>query len=178
MVIKDEAEKKAPPRLPTTLHGMTPNILPGILKDIAEIAGMQAAMDLCAAARGTSIYFPRDQIDDDCRLVKAVGFEAALLLCAALGGESFAIPTARPVLRAYRARTLRSAGYSMGQIAAILNMDRSTVQRLAPASACPSRVIAPSVVQAILNDAPQRFAGMKPNGVSKGGHGRPLGKAV
>lgn len=177
MTIKNTTEKEASSQPSTTLPGMTPSILPGILREVAEIAGMQAAMDLCSAARGASIYFPSSRLSDDCELVKAVGREAALRLSAALGGEAHPIPTARPVLRTYRARTLRSAGYSTGQIAAILDMSRDNVKRVAPASACPSGVVSTSVVQAILDDAPRRFAEMKPNGVNKGGQGRPLRKA-
>jgi len=145
------------------LPGLSPHILPGILRDIAEVAGIQAAMDLCAAARGGRHYFPTiPYLNDEHPLTKAVGRDAALRIAQAFGGEHHTIPTARPVLRAYRARLLRRAGYSTHQIAVILDMDRSHVIRIAPGSECPPGPVDERAIRAILDDAPQRFADMRP----------------
>lgn len=143
--------------------GLTPHILPGILRDIAEIAGLQAAVDLCLAARGRRFYIPaRAALTKAHPLVRAVGWRAARLIAQAYGHESLSIPNARPVLRAYRARVLRTAGYSTAQIAMLLDMDRGHVQRLAPAAEYPPGPVEKRAVQAILDEAPRRFARMKP----------------
>ncbi|QCN98899.1 hypothetical protein D3093_26800 (plasmid) [Azospirillum argentinense] len=111
----------------TVPPGLTPHILPGILREIAEIAGFQAAVDLCVAARGRRFYIPaRSRLTKNHPLVLAVGWRAARLIADAYGHETLPIPTARPVLRAYRARVLRTAGYTTGQIAMILDMERGT----------------------------------------------------
>ncbi|QCN99470.1 hypothetical protein D3093_30060 (plasmid) [Azospirillum argentinense] len=147
----------------TVPPGLTPHILPGILREIAEIAGFQAAVDLCVAARGRRFYIPaRSRLTKNHPLVLAVGWRAARLIADAYGHETLPIPTARPVLRAYRARVLRTAGYTTGQIAMILDMERGNVLRLAPASDYPIGPVDPRVLRAIFDDAPRRFARMKP----------------
>ncbi len=143
--------------------GLTPHILPGILREIAEIAGLQAAVDLCVAARGKLLYIPEGRrLTKDHPLVGAVGWRSARLIAKALGGQDYLIPTARPVLRAYRARLLRQAGYTTAQIAMILDMARGNVKRLAPAADYPCAPVEPRAIRAILDDAPRRFARMKP----------------
>lgn len=143
--------------------GLTPHILPGILREIAEIAGLQAAVDLCVAARGQRLYIPtRNSLTRAHPLVQAVGWRAARLIAQAYGHERLLIPNARPILRAYRARVLRTAGYTTTQIAMILGMDRGHVLRLAPAADYPPGPVEARAIRAILDDAPRRFARMKP----------------
>ncbi len=143
--------------------GLSHHILPGVLREIAEVAGLHAAVALCLAARGGRFYIPdRLWLTKDHPLVRAVGWRAAQRIAQVWGHEDLAIPTARPVLRAYRARVLRTAGYTANQIAAILDMDRSHVQRLAPAAEYPPAPVEKRVLRAILDDAPRRFSRMKP----------------
>ncbi len=143
--------------------GITPHILPGILREIAKVAGVHAAVALCLAARGGRFYVPdRHRLTKTHPLVRACGFRAAQQIAQGWGHETLSIPNARPVLRAYRARVLRTAGYSAGQIAMILDMDRSHVQRLAPAAEYPPAPVEMRVLRAILDDAPRRFSRMKP----------------
>ncbi|SMH62858.1 hypothetical protein [Azospirillum agricola] len=143
--------------------GLTPHILPGILREIAEIAGLQAAVDLCVAARGRRFYIPeRNSLTKAHPLVRAVGWRAARLIAQAYGRETLSIPNARPVLRAYRARVLRTAGYTTSQIAMLLDMSREHVQHLAPAISFPPAPVDRRVLRAIFSDVPHRFSRMKP----------------
>jgi hypothetical protein len=146
------------------LTGLTPHVLPGVLRTVAEIAGLYAAIELCEFARGRRFYFPKGYIAQTDQLSQAVGLKAAKLLGKELGGETFEIPSARPVLRALRARVLRTANYSTGQIALILEMSRSQVQRLAPAAEYPPGTVERRLLLSVLRNAPPRYAKIKPAG--------------
>ncbi len=56
--------------------------LPLLLQEIAEVAGLPAALALAEARGGNRVYLPRpEQLDEDHWLVKAVGREAAIKIC-------------------------------------------------------------------------------------------------
>lgn len=72
--------------------------LPGVLQEIAEAAGLRAALRLAAIYGGQTVYIP-GRIDEDHWLVHAVGFEAAEKICEAFrlrgSGSKLLIPMAR-----------------------------------------------------------------------------------
>lgn len=145
--------------------GMTPAILPSVLRDIAEIAGMGAAIDLCDAMGGRGLYIPKGAAPAKTdQLARAVGIVAAKKIMKAMGGEYLRIPTARPVLRAYRVRILRKANYSTAQIAMMMVMDRSHVSRLAPASEYPPEEVPQRLLVSVLRTVPAQFSRLKPAG--------------
>ncbi|MBK5958797.1 hypothetical protein CCR97_11330 [Rhodoplanes elegans] len=59
---------------------MTYSWLPGLLAEIAEVAGLDAALALAAARGGTRVRIPA-QADDDHWLVRCVGRKAADAIC-------------------------------------------------------------------------------------------------
>jgi len=61
--------------------------LPGVLAEVAEVAGLKAALELAAARGGNRAYIPAG-CGDDHWLVRAVGREAADAICA-----HFAVPS-------------------------------------------------------------------------------------
>jgi hypothetical protein len=72
--------------------------LPGVLAEIADVAGEAAAVQICAHAGGTRVYIPAS-CPDDHWLVECVGREKADRICAHLSagehsGQRFDIPLA------------------------------------------------------------------------------------
>lgn len=57
------------------------NALPGVLGEIAEVAGEAAAVKFAAQAGGTRVYIPA-RVDDEHWLVACVGRQAADTICA------------------------------------------------------------------------------------------------
>lgn len=108
--------------------------LPGILLDIAEIAGVDAALAVARARGGTRAYFCLVPPDDHW-LVELVGREKAEAICRALGGKStgaeYEIPMnvhlSRPALWRELRRRLQ-AGQSKPEIARALGIHYKTVQ--------------------------------------------------
>jgi hypothetical protein len=54
--------------------------LPGVLAEIAEVAGEPAALIIATRFGGTRVYIPT-QVDDKHALVESIGREAAIKLC-------------------------------------------------------------------------------------------------
>lgn len=82
-------------------------LLPGILREIAELIGLPGAMTLARAYGGVRLYVPK-RYDPDHPLVKLLGHAAAAKLIEQYGGgEHFDIPLAANALRAVRNANIR-----------------------------------------------------------------------
>jgi DNA-binding NarL/FixJ family response regulator len=107
--------------------------LPGILAEVAEVAGDEAALALARAAGGRSVYVPRpDNVPDGHWLVLALGREAAMMVADLVGGGDVAIPLG-PTGRQHATRaevdTLIGQGLSASRIAQRCGVTERTVER-------------------------------------------------
>jgi DNA-binding NarL/FixJ family response regulator len=109
--------------------------LPGVLAEIASVAGIDAALKLAAARGGTWVYFPCKSMADDYWLVEIVGRRAAEAIVAHFVTTSMArikIPLGPMGTRARvwrRIRQMLDAGNSAAVIARTLGIDERTVKR-------------------------------------------------
>ena len=101
--------------------------LPGVLAEIAEVAGRNVALEIALAHGGKDdFYIPHpDRLAPDHPLVVLVGGEAARTIARRCGGGSVYIPRARRALVLY----LAEQGCSTGEIAARLGLARRTARR-------------------------------------------------
>ena len=100
--------------------------LPGILAEIEEIAGRDAAIALALALGGESLYVPRpNNVCPGHRLVDAVGVAAARAIAAHHQGETIDVPLARRAL----ARHLAETGARPSEIARRLGISIKTARR-------------------------------------------------
>lgn len=105
--------------------------LPPLLEDIAEAAGLDAALALAEAKGGQKVYFPASPGDDHwlCRLV---GREAAIAICILHGVRNLEIPrgpagSAQKLRR--RIARLIADGASTNEIARTCRVSFRTVTR-------------------------------------------------
>ncbi len=111
--------------------------LPGVLAEIAEVAGLIAALAVAEKLGGGRTHFPASAADDHW-LTRLVGREAADKICAhfratSRGGIQVDIPLGpRGFYRNARKRALAlmAEGVSTYETARRLGIDRSTVRRL------------------------------------------------
>ncbi|SBW13047.1 conserved hypothetical protein [uncultured Alphaproteobacteria bacterium] len=113
---------------------LLPQDLPGVLGDIAEVAGVSAALQVAAARGGRVAYIPTpDHLPPEHWLVVAVGAEAAAAIARRLGGGALLIPLGP--LGGTRGRvwaTIRAAideGCSAPEAAARAGVHERTVRR-------------------------------------------------
>lgn len=113
---------------------MTAN-LPGVLDEIAEVAGLPAAIAIAARTGGTRVYIPA-RAEDDHWLVDCVGRRAADKICTRFAGERIDMPLyhggAYPQLRraiAKRIHDLDQAQLSSRQVAQQVGVTQRTVHR-------------------------------------------------
>lgn len=100
--------------------------LPGILAEIEEIAGRDAAVALALALGGESVYVPRpNKVCPGHRLAEAVGVAAARAIAGHYQGEAIDVPMARRAL----VRELAGRGIPNGEIARRLGLANKTVRR-------------------------------------------------
>ena len=100
--------------------------LPGVLAEIAEIAGRDAAMELALKLGGEALYVPRPaRLDPDHRLVVVVGFEASVRIAERFQGETIDVPLARRELALWMA----ARGATRREIARRLGRQVRTVRR-------------------------------------------------
>lgn len=95
--------------------------LPPILHEIAEIAGLEAALTLALQSGGRRIRIPRHPRNSN--LAKLVGVKEAELLSQKMCYMYFEIPQAKPSCTLW----LRSQGKSIEDIAVILKTTRRSV---------------------------------------------------
>ncbi|MFD2252678.1 hypothetical protein FHS82_003948 [Pseudochelatococcus lubricantis] len=110
---------------------------PGVLGEIAEVAGIEAALIIARIKGGSLAFFPSSAaLHADHWLVDAVGFDAARKitdhLVSAQLGDRFHVPRGPESSRAHLKRRLRRAFFSTATIdsaALALGVDRSTIIR-------------------------------------------------
>lgn len=110
-------------------HTITPDMLPGILAEIAAITTSDVAIALARAYGGRRLYIP-EQVPERHSLINLVGRPAALVIASSLGGERHDIPAARTILRWADAHRLRAAGNTHAEISAKLNITQAHVSKL------------------------------------------------
>ena len=93
---------------------------PGLLKDVARVAGNDAAFRLAMELGGTEIHVPKAAYlrnAPDHPIVEAIGVTAACKVAGAVGGgSSIYVPRARRLC----AQTMRAAGHSIAEISRTL----------------------------------------------------------
>ncbi len=100
--------------------------LPGVLAEVEEVAGREAALRLSMSSGGNSIYVPRpSRVCPDHQLARAMGVDAAQKVAERFQGEIIDIPMARRAL----VRGLAERGLSTADIAGQLKLSRKTVRR-------------------------------------------------
>jgi hypothetical protein len=109
--------------------------LPGVLAEIASVAGEAAALAISARVGGTRVYIPA-HAGDDHWLVDTVGREAADKITALLHGDRYEIPTLGVgayrgfrMAIARRVHDLDKAGKSAPQIAREAGLTQRAVHR-------------------------------------------------
>jgi hypothetical protein len=113
--------------------------LPGVLAEIAELVGEQAALTIASRAGGTRIYFPATA-DDKHWLVASIGREAADKVCAHFAvdrrGQRIEIPlfvggTFQQLVRAVakRVHELDGDGASSSEIVRKVGITQRSVHR-------------------------------------------------
>lgn len=76
-------------------------ILPPLTREMAEVAGLKAALEVTERWGGTRLFFPK-QVDGEHPLTLTVGLEAARKLCDRFGGDEPSIPRAANALKYLR----------------------------------------------------------------------------
>ena len=100
--------------------------LPGVLAEIEEIAGREAALQLALRCGGAPLHFPKvEHMAPDHPLAAAVGAEAARVIAARFQGNNVDIPLAQRALTLHFA----SCGRSSRWIALRLRIAVQTVRR-------------------------------------------------
>ena len=109
--------------------------LPGVLGEIADVAGLAAALAVAREMGGRRAYFPATPKADHW-LVRAVGAEAAAVICAHLvaggAGLEIPVPLGPTGTRARAWATIRRAlddGATAGTAARLAGVDERTVRR-------------------------------------------------
>lgn len=106
--------------------------LPGVLREIADAAGVEAAWSLARAHGGTRVYIPFD-VDAGHWLAELVGLEPAKKICAhfrvASTGTALLIPIARLGQQQERLVKSLQAGLSASDAAAIAGMHERSAYR-------------------------------------------------
>ncbi len=107
--------------------------LPGVLAEIEQAAGREAAINLALERGGSELYFPSARhlgARPDHPLVLTLGSkDAALAVAGRLGGNLIYIPAARRACAAY----LASGGLTIPEIAGRLGISRNAARRYAGA---------------------------------------------
>ena len=104
----------------------TPRLLPGVLKDIAGLAGRRAALDLALALGGRTIHVPRPgNVGPEHPIAMAMGLRRARVFAESYCGEQVYVPRARRALVVH----LASSGRSNAEIIAMLGITRQTVSQ-------------------------------------------------
>ncbi|ADZ72419.1 helix-turn-helix domain-containing protein [Polymorphum gilvum] len=106
--------------------------LPGILVEIAEVAGIDAALKLAAEKGGQTVYIP-SHASDDHWLTATVGWDAAARICDHLRvrntGGRFLIPIAREASARRALVKALESGASARQAAAASGCHERTAYR-------------------------------------------------
>lgn len=112
-------------------HALAARALPPSLVEIANVAGLAAATALARAKGGRRVYIPA-KAGEGHWLVSLIGGDAARKLGRYCGGDYVVIPatlTGEAQRRRDAIDRLTDEGASVSDIAAIVGVDRTTVQR-------------------------------------------------
>lgn len=108
-----------------------PETLPGILRLVAALAGVDVALALGERHGGQRKYIPDPEtIDRSHWLAQAIGVKAARLVASYHRGENVDIPSCKPERNAIAVRRRWSDGKSINEIVAELHLSRTLVKRL------------------------------------------------
>lgn len=101
--------------------------LPGLLAEVEDVVGRDAAIKLAIACGGTRIYMPA-AVDAEHWLAEAIGVDAAIKLAAHFSYGRRGIRLDMPMMpRALQVHTLTEAGASAREIALKLGIHQRTV---------------------------------------------------
>ena len=101
-------------------------VLPGILADLAEAVGAEAALDMALALGGESLHVPLpDNLRSGHPLAEAAGIENARRIAERFTGECLYIPKARRAL----VRRMARQGLGTAEIASRLGISKSAARR-------------------------------------------------
>jgi hypothetical protein len=103
--------------------------LPGILGQIAEVAGEQAARRIAAELGGQRVSFARRPGPENA-VARIVGIDAARAIADHIGWGEMVIPLG-PATRTARIRAMLAQGVSHNRIAAAVQVHIRTVERIA-----------------------------------------------
>ncbi len=105
---------------------------PELLREIAEVAGVEAAITLADRRGGNRVYFPRpDTLGPHHWLVDCVGATPARLLCEHFYGIELELPigTLSKTERQLRVQRLIALGWTSSEITRAVGCTRRTVKR-------------------------------------------------
>jgi len=91
-------------------------LLPGIVREIADLIGLHATLKLVEHYPGIEMWVPGNY-DPDHVLVKIIGHEAASKLVDNYGGESYQMPKCVDAIRAVRNTRICASDKSQRQLA-------------------------------------------------------------
>src|SRR5690606_38645812 len=115
-----------------SVAAMTDHQLPGIVAEIAEVAGIDAAWALVGAKGGQQVFIPA-KAKPDHWLTKLVGLEAAQAICKHFSinnrGDDILIPMAVASRRHEILARALSEGVAVDKAASLAGMHRRTVFR-------------------------------------------------
>jgi len=140
----------------------SPETLPGVLADVARLAGVPAALKLAEVWGGLRRHIPRE-VGPDHELSRILGHRVAQLVAPAIGGDAVKIPSLARERRAMAARSLWRDGYSQPQIARRLGIGVQQVQRLV--GGLPRGNGGPPIDKQNVQACP--YCGRKPGGASR-----------
>jgi len=89
-------------------------LLPGVLREIAELIGLPATMAIVQQYGGVRLYVPKE-ITQDHPLIKLVGICNAVTLSDSYGGETLEIALAENALRKIRDKEIRDQWPTLSQ---------------------------------------------------------------
>lgn len=105
--------------------------LPGVLREIAEIVGVDATLTLARARGGTEVYIPA-QSRPGHWLVKAVGEQAARRICREYAGATLMLPlgpTGTMAQARHVADRMIREGHSSAAIASTVGLTTRAIER-------------------------------------------------
>ena len=100
--------------------------LPGVLDEIADIAGRDAALDLAAAFGGSTLHVPAPGRVHSHALAHVLGDQRARQVAERFQGDVVYVPKCRRAV----ARRMRSQGRSTRDIASVMGVSRRAVQQM------------------------------------------------
>ncbi|MCX8506499.1 MAG: hypothetical protein ORN98_07785 [Alphaproteobacteria bacterium] len=115
----------------TEIAAIKPGHLPNVLRVIAELDGVNAAINVAKELGGARLWVPNGGWGNDALITKIVSPLAAEALRNEIGGGvTIIVPTARAVINWSRVTSLRMAGKSYNEIAAATKLSNRQILRI------------------------------------------------